>query len=520
MRASLVLATFNRGASLRRLLEQLEQQTLPASDFEVIVIDDGSATPAEEALAGFSPRYEFTLRRQANAGAAAARHHGATLAKGEVLVFTDDDMHFPNHFLQAHLRLHGEGTRRLVLGRIRPDSALASMPLFERYHAAMLDRFAVAVARGETKPRGTDVCTGNVSMRRADYLAVGGFDLSLQRSEDAELGIRMQLAGVELVFSEDAFVVHGSDHTSQEAWLERGLRYGRFDLRIAHKHAGVPETHPLRFLGLVNPLSRPLLTATMLAPELTRPLADLALAAATVCDKLGAHKVAISGTTFVYGLQYFRGVALELGALSAIAREVAMFYSEKREPAFAEMVGAIRADHAMLQHYDAKYHQQIGPRADLSRDAVQKVGLQMLIAYRVMRFFRASKRATLAKVVSRLIRHLYGADIHWDAELAPGVMIVHGVGLVIGHSARVGKGCILFQHVTLGEGIDPQSRKVGSPEIGPEVHIGPGATLIGPILVGARSKITGGALLMQSVPEDSLVETPAPQVSGRKKRVS
>lgn len=520
MRLSLVLATFNRGPSLRRLLDQLGKQSLASKHFEVIVIDDGSATPAEEALAGFAPPYAFTLRRQANAGAAAARHHGAGLASGEVIVFTDDDMQIPDHFLDAHLRLHGEGTRRFVLGRIRSDSDLAKMPLFERYHAAMLDRFAAGVASGAIKPQGSDVCTGNVSMRCADYLTVGGFDLSLQRSEDAELGIRLQRAGAEPVFSEEAFVIHGSDHTSQKAWLERGVRYGRFDLRIAHKHDGVAAAHPLRFLGLVNPLSRPLLAATMLAPELTRPLAELAILAASAFDKAGAERIAISGTTLVYGLQYFRGVALELGSVSGIAKELASFYSRRADPALAEMVAAIRADYATMQYYDAKYHAQIGPSGRLTRDAVQKIGFQMLIAYRVMRYFGASGRPMLAKITSRLIRHLYSADIHWDAQLAPGVMVVHGIGLVIGHSAKVAKGCILFQHVTLGEGIDPKSRQVGSPEVGEEVHVGPGATLIGPITVGARTKITGGALLMQSVPEDSLVETPAPQVSGRKKRVS
>jgi serine acetyltransferase/GT2 family glycosyltransferase len=517
---SVVIATFNRGASLRQLLAQLAQQTLAPRDFEVIVVDDGSAVPAEEALAGFSPPYPLTLRRQANAGAAAARHFGATLASGEWLVFTDDDMRIPAHFLAAHLRLHGEGTRRFVLGRICADEGLAEMPLFERYHARMLDRFAADVASGRTRPQGRDVCTGNVSMRRADYLAVGGFDLTLARSEDAELGVRLERAGVEPVFSEDAFVIHASDHTSQSEWLASALNYGRFDLRIARKHAGFLPAHPLRFLGMVHPFSRPLLAAAMAAPGASAALSRLALAAATACDRLGAERAAISGTTLVYGLQYFRGVAQELGSARALVRELALFYSEKREPAFAEMVAAIHADAATMQRYDAKYHHKIGPRAQLGREVVEKIGLQMLVAYRLMRFFRASGRPLLAKIVSRLIRHLYGADIHWDAELAPGVMIVHGVGLVIGHSVRVGAGCILFQHVTLGEGIDPQTREVGSPQIGADVHIGPGASVIGPVMVGARCKITGGARLAQSVPEDSLVETAPPQVSVRKKRVS
>jgi serine O-acetyltransferase len=113
------------------------------------------------------------------------------------------------------------------------------------------------------------------------------------------------------------------------------------------------------------------------------------------------------------------------------------------------------------------------------------------------------------------MRHLYASDIHWDAQLAPGVVIVHGTGLVISHAARVGTGCILFQHVTLGESIHAQSRLIGAPTLEANVHVGPGATLLGPIVIGEGSKVTASALVMESVPTRSLVETPAPVVRAR-----
>ena len=167
---------------------------------------------------------------------------------------------------------------------------------------------------------------------------------------------------------------------------------------------------------------------------------------------------------------------------------------------------SVRADFGSLQRYREKYHAEKVSPLRLPIDAVRKIGFQMMVATRVMRLARESGVPLLPQVASRLIRHAYGAEIHWDAQLDDGVSIVHGVGLVISHRARVGEGCILFHNVTLGEGLDPQTRESGAPRLGRDVHVGPGATLLGPITVGDGTKIMAGAVLTRSVPPNSLVK--------------
>ena len=152
----------------------------------------------------------------------------------------------------------------------------------------------------------------------------------------------------------------------------------------------------------------------------------------------------------------------------------------------------------------------------LAGDAVKKIGFQVMIAYRTMRFFRASGLGLAAQLASRGMRHAFGSDIHWDAELEPGVMIVHGFGLAVSYAARVRHGSILFQNVTLGFG--PAAEKGapgGAPLLEPRVHVGIGATLYGPIVVGEGTKIMAGCVLSRSVPPRSIVEAPVPGVSGR-----
>jgi serine O-acetyltransferase len=172
---------------------------------------------------------------------------------------------------------------------------------------------------------------------------------------------------------------------------------------------------------------------------------------------------------------------------------------------------SVRADHAAMVVGRAKYRTDgSSSRTDgLVGDAVQKIGFQMMVAIRVMRLVRDSRVPFGARLISRAIRHLYGAEVHWDAEIADGVSIVHGTGLVLSHGAVVGPGCILFQGVTLGESIDPSSRVVGAPTLKADVHVGPGAVLIGPIVVGEGTKVMANVVLDQSVSARSIVRGPS-----------
>jgi serine O-acetyltransferase len=154
----------------------------------------------------------------------------------------------------------------------------------------------------------------------------------------------------------------------------------------------------------------------------------------------------------------------------------------------------------------------------MARDFVTRIGFQMLVAYRFMRFCHEGRIPLAPRVASRAIRHLYGSDVHWEADLEPGIVLVHGMGLAISKAARVQHGAILFQHVTLGLGTDPVTREVGAPVIGRDVVVGAGCTLIGPISVGQGSKVTANCLVRASVPPQSLVEAASPVVTPRRAR--
>jgi serine acetyltransferase/GT2 family glycosyltransferase len=520
-RASVVVATYNRLSAVRRLLEQLDRQTLAAGSYEVIVVDDGSAVDVRPHVSPHDYSFPLRVERQANAGPAAARQRGADSASGEILVFVDDDMEVPPQFLEAHLASHASKEKLVVIGCLRAGRPFRQAPLVERYRLGISERLLKEVEAGRVEIAGKHVYTGNLSLAAHLFREVGGFDPDLRFLEDVDFGIRLQDAGARFVLSDQAWSAQSRDPMSSEQWFARSLHDGAYQSRVARKHPGMPDASPWHFIDLANPFSRPLLTLSAVAPAPAAVLARSAFATASLANALGFERVAIAGATFVYGVNMFRGVGREAGGARATLQEYREFRRGLRElrsgsrSRFRDLVEAIEEDYRVLEHnierYDARQPELGSPAAAY----VRNMGFQVVVGYRVMRYMRSLELPLATRVVARTMRHVYGSDVHWDAELAPGLMVVHGFGLAVSYAARTAHGCVLSQNVTLGVGHDAATGASGGPDLRQDVVVGPGATLIGPIVIGGGSKIMAGCVVHQSVPARTIVEAPAPTLRPR-----
>ncbi len=318
LKVSVVLATYNRPDLLLRVLSDLSKQTLPLDRFEVIVVDDGSAVPVRQRIDPKQYPFSLTLMEQKNAGPAAARHLGVGEAHGEILVLIDDDMELPPRFLETHLGYHTTGRPTAVLGRYASDPKIGEKSIFERYHGVKWDDLSRDIANGKVVVDGTLLATGNVSMRRQDYLSTGGLDLSLPRAEDMMLGLDLEEIGVNLVFSDAAYSVHLSDHSAPEKWRGRAFLHGKLEPRIARKHPTMAHADPWRYVFTLPLTGRLLCLPSVLAPPLGEKLASLAYRAAEGADKLGFEGIAMRATGLVFGMEYFRGVREDAGSLRAL----------------------------------------------------------------------------------------------------------------------------------------------------------------------------------------------------------
>lgn len=125
--------------------------------------------------------------------------------------------------------------------------------------------------------------------------------------------------------------------------------------------------------------------------------------------------------------------------------------------------------------------------------------IHALIAYRIAHFLYLKKLFFLARIISQISRFFTGIEIHPGAKIGKGLVIDHGMGVVIGETAEIGDNVLLYHGVTLGgTGKDKGKRH---PTLGDNVIIGAGAKVLGPIYIASNSKIGANSVVLKDVPE-------------------
>jgi serine O-acetyltransferase len=130
-------------------------------------------------------------------------------------------------------------------------------------------------------------------------------------------------------------------------------------------------------------------------------------------------------------------------------------------------------------------------------------GVHALLAHRVAHALHGVGVQFAARAIATFSRAVTGIEIHPAAQIGDGLFIDHGMGVVIGETARIGNDVTLYQGVTLGgTGFATGKRH---PTVQDNVTIGSGAKLLGPITVGHGSKIGANSVVIHDVPANSTV---------------
>ena len=129
-------------------------------------------------------------------------------------------------------------------------------------------------------------------------------------------------------------------------------------------------------------------------------------------------------------------------------------------------------------------------------------GLHALWFYRLAHWLWVRRFYLLGRWVSHVGRFFTGIEIHPGAQISPGLVIDHGMGTVIGETAEIGEDVTLYHNVTLG-GVSLVKEK-RHPTVEDHVVIGAGAQVLGPIRIGAHSRIGANAVVVKDVPPDSV----------------
>jgi GT2 family glycosyltransferase/peptidoglycan/xylan/chitin deacetylase (PgdA/CDA1 family) len=277
-RFSVVVPTYQRRETVARSVSSLANQSF--RDFEVIVAVDGSTDGTAAALRDLDLPFPLQVLEQENAGRAAAVNAGARAAEGEVLFFLDDDMSADPDLLAEHERSQREGAA-VVMGHLPLDPG-SPRNLLSWGVGSWAETRCARLTEPGAEIGIADLLTGQISIHRDAYEAVGGFDVSFTREglfggEDLDLGYRLLKAGYRVVFNPQAISYQYYDVDAGD-YLKRARETGRSDRELVAKHPelaqrleGSPRFATWRARILLSPLLR-------LPPAAAAPLRALAVA--------------------------------------------------------------------------------------------------------------------------------------------------------------------------------------------------------------------------------------------------
>jgi glycosyltransferase involved in cell wall biosynthesis len=230
-KVSVVVPAHHRPMGLAATLAGLRNQTLPASAFEVIVVDDGSVDSGIEAvLRAERERGELALtviHHEVAHGPGAARNSGWRAAAAPLVAFTDDDCVPDPRWLEAGLRVAGTELDTLVQGRTEPDPAAVDP-------AALFSRTVVV------RSLGPQFETCNIFYPRALLERLGGFDETfglVPGGEDTDLAWRALEQGGGAAFAPDAVVFHAVHQLGPRGALREATRWVE-TVRVFAVHPG------------------------------------------------------------------------------------------------------------------------------------------------------------------------------------------------------------------------------------------------------------------------------------------
>ena len=308
LRVSVIIPTYQRREIVIASIRSLEMQDFDEL-FEVVVVVDGSRDGSAGALRALSMPFALTVLEQPNSGAASARNLGASVAKGELFLFLDDDMQADRRLLSEHDMSHQRGAD-IVFGHIplHPDSP--SNVITAAVKSWAVDRAARLSAPGVPIEL-FDFLTGQMSVSREVFHAIGGFDANFTKdgsfgNEDVDFGHRVLSNGYSAAFNASA-ISYQKYVVTPDRHLQQWRQAGRADVMFSRKH---PESAMTVFEQTVGStrfgwrVARPL--ARVPAWEVwTKPLRWFSLMLAK--SRFQGH---ITATIFfsMRAIEYWRGV--------------------------------------------------------------------------------------------------------------------------------------------------------------------------------------------------------------------
>lgn len=233
MKYSVIIPVFNRPDEVDELLESLTGQT--EKDFDVVVVEDGSANPCEEACRKYADRLSIHYFAKDNSGPGPSRNYGVERAEGDYVLILDSDCVLPPGYMEA-VSKELESDPCDAFGG--PDRAHESFTQVQKAISySMTSFFTTGGIRGGKKkmdkfyPR-----SFNMGVKRSVYNALGGFS-RMRFGEDIDFSIRIFKGGYKCRLFPDAWVWH-KRRTDMDKFFRQVFNSGIARINLMKRHPG------------------------------------------------------------------------------------------------------------------------------------------------------------------------------------------------------------------------------------------------------------------------------------------
>ena len=247
---SILIPTYNRAETLTDTLRAVAGQHRSTTDFEVLVIDDGSTDETADKVRRLQQQYPVPLHYfyQRNQKQGRARNFGARNASGRFLLFLGDDTVPQGDFLAAHRHTHeeqgsfGSRTSRVAVIGYTTWPEEYRRTRFLEYIGEKGWQFGFSLIENPEDVPFNFFYTSNLSLAREFFLEVGGFDVGFHEYgwEDIELSLRLKHLGMRLVYCREALTYHHHP-ISLASFIERQHKVGYSAWDFFRKHPEMAE---------------------------------------------------------------------------------------------------------------------------------------------------------------------------------------------------------------------------------------------------------------------------------------
>lgn len=248
-RISVIIPTYNGAKKIPALLDALAKQSI--SDFEVVVVIDGSTDATLNILHAYKDKFSFLkICKQPNSGRAKAKNQGVIYATGEILIFYDDDME-PNPLsVEKHASFHSSHTGLLsgnpieLVTELKTDiqnyKAFLTQEWTRKYHHDLEQLIAENLF----------FASANCSMPRIVFETMNGFDERLTDAEDYDFAYRSIKGGISVFLDQTNHAIH-NDPITCVSYIRRLRQYNEAQRKLAtfhHERQQAERTHGLKHI--------------------------------------------------------------------------------------------------------------------------------------------------------------------------------------------------------------------------------------------------------------------------------